>query len=98
MAEVCNERRRLEPLDHQLAAEVTARRMTSDYGRYFTADLMTGLLRISPREAEARVKAARDLGPRRELSGALLDPILPVVASAPRDGTNSAAHANVIRG
>jgi hypothetical protein len=43
------------------------------------------------------VRAAADLGPRRELSGAPLAPIYPVAAAALAAGSISSAHARVIR-
>jgi hypothetical protein len=43
-------------------------------------------LRVSPAEAKGRVARALDLGPRQTLTGAPLDPILPQVSAAHRDG------------
>jgi hypothetical protein len=59
-------------------------------------DLLVELLRVSPREARARVARARDLGPRRAVTGEPLAPILALLGEAQRDGTISAEHAGVI--
>ena len=58
--------------------------------------LAVQLLRISPGEARARVRAAEDLGPRRGLTGEPLEPIYPLVASAQAEGAISPAHARVV--
>jgi hypothetical protein len=96
MAELEVERRRLEAVDLRLIAEAGERGLAGDYGRTSTADLLVTLLRVSPAEAKARVGRARDLGPRRALSGELLAPQLPVAAAAVRTGELSAAHVAVI--
>ena len=72
--------------------------VAGDYGRQSVVDLMGELCRVAPAEAKARVCAARDLGPRRELTGAPLAPIFARVAAAQHDGQISAAHARVIIG
>jgi hypothetical protein len=67
-----------------------------EYGRTGTVDLLVDLLRLSPREARVRVGRARDLGPRRAITGQPLEPILPMAAEAQRVGEISAEHASVI--
>ena len=47
-----------------------------------TAALLMQLLRITPGEAKARVRAAEDLGTRRTLTGQQLRPVFPAVAGA----------------
>ncbi len=54
------------------------------------------MLRVSPAEAKARVARARDLGPRRTVTGEALDPILPTAAAAVAAGEISGQHATVI--
>src|SRR6201999_1262410 len=49
-----------------------------------------------PIEAGARVRAARDLGPRRTLTGQPVAPTFPVIAAAQAAGDISAEHARVI--
>lgn len=58
--------------------------------------LLVELLRVSPREASARVRAAEDLGPRRALTGERLEPLFAEVAGAQAEGAISAEHASVI--
>jgi hypothetical protein len=58
--------------------------------------LLTALLRITPGEAKARLAQARDLGPRRALTGEPLEPILPATADAVREGAISTGHVTVI--
>ncbi|HZZ97309.1 MAG TPA: DUF222 domain-containing protein, partial [Jatrophihabitantaceae bacterium] len=89
--------RRREAVDQRLIAQVGERNIAGDYGATSTLALLVDLLRISPREAKARVARARDMGPRRVLStGEVLAPILPLIAAAQRDGSISAEHASVI--
>jgi hypothetical protein len=90
------ERRRLEAVDHDLLVALDERGIAGEYGRTGTADLLGELARVSPGDAKARVRAARDLGPRREVSGAPLAPLFARVADAQRDGVISAEHARVI--
>ena len=58
--------------------------------------LLGQLLRITPREAGARVKAAADLGPRRGLTGEPLPALFAPLAAAQAAGPISPAHAVVI--
>jgi hypothetical protein len=89
--------RRREAVDQRLIAQVGERNIAGDYGATSTLALLVDLLRISPREAKARVARTRDMGPRRVLStGEVLAPILPLIAAAQRDGSISAEHASVI--
>lgn len=90
------QRRRLVAVDHRQIAEVSARGIAREHGFAATADLLVSHLRIDRGEARARVTAADDLGPRRDLAGQALEPILPAVASACAEGRISAAHARVV--
>jgi hypothetical protein len=92
VVELETERRRLEAVDARVLAQVADRGVAGQYCRYSAADLLTTLLRVSPGEAKARVGRARDLGPRRALSGEVLEPIFPAVEA----GEISAAHVAVI--
>jgi hypothetical protein len=96
LAEVEVQRCRLAAVDVQVVAEAEDRRVAGEYGRTSTADLLVQVLRVSPREAAARVDRARELGPRRELTGAPLPPLLPATAEALVAGQVSSAHAAVI--
>src|SRR5690349_2889543 len=90
------ERRRLEAVDHNLLVALQEGGIAGEYGRTTTADLMNELARVAPAEAKARMRAASDLGPRREVSGAPLAPLFARVADAQRAGDLSREHARVI--
>ena len=91
------QRRRLPVADHALIGELDARAVAGELACASTAALLMQLLRITPGEAKARVRAAADLGARRTLTGELLPPVLPAVAAAQAEGAISDRHAAVIR-
>ena len=91
------QRRRLPAADHALIGELDARAVAGELACASTAALLMQLLRITPGEAKARVRAAGDLGARRTLTGDLLPPMLPAVAAAQAEGAISDRHAAVIR-
>lgn len=88
--------RRLASVDHALIAEVETRGLARERGAGSSTALLVDLLRISPREAHARVGAAARLAPRRGLSGEPMPPEYPQTAFAQAAGTISAAHAQLI--
>ena len=90
------ERRRLEAVDQRVLAEMAERGLAGEYCRYSPADLLVTLLRVTPTEAKHRVGRARDLGPRRSITGEPLEPILPMTAAAVRAGEISSGHVAVI--
>lgn len=90
------QRHKLVAVDHREIAELDARGTARERGFAATADLLVAQLRIDRGEARARVTAAEDLGPRRDLTGQALEPILPAVAAASTEGLISAAHARVV--
>jgi hypothetical protein len=96
LAEVEAQRRRLDAVDQLLLAEIDRQGLAGEYGRGTTANLLTHLVHVSPGEAQARVARARDLGPRRALTGEPLQPILPATAEAVRAGEISSGHVSVI--
>ena len=96
VADLESQRRRLEAVDQRLLAEVTDRGLAGDYGASSGPDLLVQLLRVSRREAKARMRRAAEVGPRRGLTGEPLAPIFPTVAAAVAEGTISAEHADVI--
>ena len=90
------QKRRLPAIDHALVAEVGHRKVAFELCQPNDAAVLRQLLRISGREAHARVRAAADLGPRCTLVGERLEPLFATVAAAQADGRISAAHARVI--
>jgi hypothetical protein len=87
---------RLAALDAVIVAQVHARGLAGPHACASTAALLMQLLRLHPREAAGRVRAAQELGPRRALTGERLGPVFPAVADALSAGRISARHAGVI--
>jgi hypothetical protein len=90
------QRWRLPVVDHALVAELDQRGIAGELAARDTKTLLRDVLRLSPRQAKARYKAAVDLGPRRGITGADLPPLLPAVAAAQANGVLSADHVAVI--
>src|SRR5882757_5236380 len=90
------QRRRLPVVDHALIAELDHRGAAGELMARDTASLLREVLRVSPREAQARCQAAVDLGPGRTVTGQPQPPLLPAVAAAQADGSISPDHARVI--
>ena len=89
-------RRQLEALDASLIAELEARNLPGRLVLRGPAQLLSGLLNLSPAESSARVRQARELGPRSTLTGDRLPPLLPATAAARADGAITAKHVDVI--
>jgi hypothetical protein len=85
--------RRFEAVDHRVVGEVEGRGLAQQRACRSTADLLTQLLRVTPREASARVRAATQLAPRHTLSGAPAPAAFPATAAAGAAGLISAEHA-----
>ncbi|SDI95089.1 protein of unknown function [Frankineae bacterium MT45] len=88
--------RREVAVDHLLVAALMARGLADEYGFSAPAALLADLLRLDPREAKARVRAAEDLGPRTGFTGEPLESVFPLVAAEQKAGAISARHAQVI--
>jgi hypothetical protein len=89
-------RRQLEALDHVLIAELEARNLPGRYVLRGSKQLLSGLLTLSPSESGARVRHARELGPRTGLTGERLSPLLPLTAAARAEGAITGRQAEVI--
>ena len=89
-------RRRMPVVDHALVSELEARSVADTVGARNTPAVLRDVLRLAPSEANARVQAARRLGPRETVTGAVLDPVFPQVAAAQAAGDVSAEQARVI--
>jgi hypothetical protein len=89
--------RRIPAVDHRVVAELDERNLAAELACANTEALLHDLLQLHPREAKARVAAARELTERHALSGETLPPLCPAVTAAQRAGTLSPAHAKVIR-
>jgi len=89
-------RRQLDAAQQVVVAEIDRQGSFYEFGCTSTPGLLTHLLKVSPYEAKARVARARDLGPRRGLTGEPLEPILPITAEAVQAGEISCGHVDVI--
>ncbi len=96
LRDVDSQLRRLAAVDAQLIGEVDQRHTAAELGAANTAVLLGQLLRIAPGEAAARLRAARDLAPRRGLTGEALPAIFPAVGAALAAGELNPAHARLI--
>src|ERR1700712_1663929 len=78
--EVERARRRLVSVDHANIAHLVESGAAVEVGAASTRALLVGAVRITPGEASARVLAAEQLGPRRALTGEVLEPVFAQVA------------------
>ena len=88
--------RRMTSFDHALVTALVDSDACGDVGARNTAAVLVQALRVSPSEAAARVRAAKELGPRTDFTGGPMEPQFEHVAAAQADGFISAAHARVI--
>ncbi|MEO7261664.1 MAG: DUF222 domain-containing protein [Jatrophihabitantaceae bacterium] len=89
-------RRRLAVADHTLIGELDRRGKAGQLVMPTTSAVLQGLLRLSPREAKDRVRAARECGQRHTLTGQPLPAPRPVLAAAQADGSISTEHTEVV--
>ncbi|WP_375479037.1 DUF222 domain-containing protein [uncultured Jatrophihabitans sp.] len=89
-------RRRLAALDHRVVTQLERRGVAQAKGYRDPQTLLVETLRVSRREARARVTAARDLGPRVSLTGEVLPPVYPEVAAGQAAGTVSVEQSRII--
>ena len=88
--------RRMACFDQALIAALVDCDAYAEVGARNTGSLLVQALRISPTEAGARVRAAKDLGPRTDFTGGPMEPSFEHVAAAQADGSISSTHARVI--
>jgi hypothetical protein len=74
--------------------QVETRHLDCAHGCKSVRQFLRLVLRISPGEASARVRAAGAMGPRQATSGEPLEPIYPTVAAAHAEGAISPQHAS----
>jgi hypothetical protein len=80
-----------------VVAETESRSMAVGLGYGSTMELVQAIARIPRNEARARVNAAADVLPRREVNGAPVEPKLPVTATTVADAAIGATDIAVIR-
>jgi Domain of unknown function (DUF222)/HNH endonuclease len=88
--------RRLAAVDHAFVLEVQARQLPAAHAVRGTGAFLRALLRLDPREAAGRVRAAEAAGSRRALTGELRPAPYPLVAAAQQAGTISPRQAQII--
>jgi hypothetical protein len=98
LADLEMHKRRLVAVDHTLISEVESRGLARRHGCTSTTGLLRKLLRLGAGEADGRVRASAELGPRRSLTGATLEPLFPTASQAVANGEISAQQARVITG
>lgn len=91
-------RRRLTCVDHAIVAQLEERGTAHELATRSSSRLLQQTLRLSRSEAGRRVRAAKQMGPRRALSGEPLEPLRPHIAAAQRAGVVSPEQARVITG
>jgi hypothetical protein len=96
LRELETQQRRIPTVEHAAIAEVESRQLAHQRGCKSTSVLLRQLLRLDPREAAARLRAATDLGPRHTLAGERLPAIFAATAAACAAGEISPRHAAVI--
>ena len=89
-------RRQMPVVDHALVGDLEARSGAATLGARNTPALLRDLLRLSPAEATARVRAAAVLGPRETVTGQVLPPEFPALAAIQAEGVISPEQARVI--
>jgi hypothetical protein len=85
-------RRRLDGFDLDVLPELERRGLPTVLGARGLADLLQGMLRLSPGASKRRVEAVGAFGTRTAVSGAVLVPQLPVTAGAVRAGSICSEH------
>jgi len=89
-------RRTAESFDNVAVPELEARGIPARYVLRGTSQFLAGLLNLAPSESGPRVRHARELGVRVQLTGERSEPLLPVLAAARLGGVISAKQADVI--
>jgi hypothetical protein len=89
-------RRQAAYFDQVLLAELAQRGLAPRVGYHSLSALLRDVLRVSPAEASARLRAATVAGPQQALGGQTLAPLLPVAAAAQAEGVLSPAQLRVI--
>jgi len=88
---------RLPTLSHRLLAQLQAVSTAREMGERSWKKVLALRWRISTGEAGRRLALAKELGPRRALTGQPLEPLLPATAVAAALGSINAEHVAVIR-
>jgi hypothetical protein len=82
---------------HRLIGKLVRDGSARDLGAKSVTEVLTTALRISPTDANRRIKDAAELGERTALTGEALPPLLPHVAAGQAAGRISGEHIAIIR-
>jgi len=82
---------------HRLLARLQEQTTAKEMGAKSWRDVLAIRWRISPSEAGRRLEEAAQLGPRRTLTGELLEPVLACTALAQANGVINREHVKVVR-
>jgi hypothetical protein len=89
--------RRQPVVEHRLVGTLVRDGSARDLGAKSVTEVLTTALRISPADANRRIKDAAELGQRTALTGEPLPPLLPHVAAGQAAGRISGEHIAIIR-
>jgi hypothetical protein len=88
--------RRSAVIDHQIVGRLVAECAPKELGAKSMKEVLARRLRISRPEAKRRIADANLLGPRTAMTGEVLDPVMPHVASGVAAGVIGAEHVAII--
>jgi len=87
---------KVSAVDHQVLSQAAEQGVAVQLGHRTLHQCLHQVLRISERDARARIRAAGVCGPRRAVIGPLLSPIQPCTAAAAHDGLIGVEHTRII--
>jgi hypothetical protein len=90
--------RRQPVVAHRLIGKLVRDGSARDLGAKSVTEVLTTALRISPTDANRRLKDSAELGERTALTGEPLPPVLPHVAAGQASGRVGAEHIAITRG
>src|ERR1700712_5121776 len=90
--------RRQPVVAHRLLGKLVRDGSARELGAKSVTEVLTTALRISPTDANRRLKDAAELSERTALTGEPLPPLLPTVAAGQAAGRISGEHVTIIRG
>ncbi len=90
-------RNRLPLVDHSLIADAEANDLATTYCSSTLTRFLMGMFQLSHGEAASRVRAAAAVGPRTSMLGERLEPLLPKLAAAQRDGAVTVEKVQIVQ-
>ena len=90
-------RRRQPTVEHEVLNALRQRMTPVEIGAKNWSEMLQQRLRISAADARRRLAEAAELGPRRTITGEVLEPLMPNVAKRQAGGEIGAEHVRLIR-